>query len=63
MRHQAWNLLKIDMAVQYRAGLAGVEVVTFAAAVDPAKYPVLSVTAEPGDGNPEPTGPEVLRSR
>ena len=36
--------------------------VTFAAAVDPAKYPVLSVTAEPGDGNPEPTGPEVLRS-
>lgn len=37
--------------------------VTFAAAVDPAKYPVLSVTAEPGDGNPEPSGPEVLRSR
>jgi anti-sigma-K factor RskA len=37
--------------------------VTFAAAVDPAKYPVLSVTAEPGDGNPDPTGPEVLRSR
>jgi anti-sigma-K factor RskA len=37
--------------------------VRFAAAVDPAKYPVLSVTAEPGDGNPEPTGPEVLRSR
>ena len=37
--------------------------VTFAAAVDPAKYPVLSVTAEPGDGNPEPTGPEALRSR
>jgi anti-sigma-K factor RskA len=36
--------------------------VTFAAAVDPAKYPVLSVTAEPGDGNPERTGPEVLRS-
>jgi anti-sigma-K factor RskA len=37
--------------------------VRFAAAVDPAKYPVLSVTAEPGDGNPAPTGPEVLRSR
>jgi hypothetical protein len=37
--------------------------VTFAAAVDPAKYPVLSVTAEPGDGNPARTGPEVLRSR
>jgi anti-sigma-K factor RskA len=36
--------------------------VRFAAAVDPAKYPVLSVTAEPGDGNPEATGPEVLRS-
>jgi anti-sigma-K factor RskA/putative zinc finger protein len=36
--------------------------VRFAAAVDPSKYPVLSVTAEPGDGNPERTGPEVLRS-
>jgi len=35
--------------------------VTFAAAVDPVKYPVLSVTAEPGDGDPRPTGPEVLR--
>lgn len=33
------------------------------AAVDPAKYPELSVTAEPADGNPEPNGPEVLRSR
>ena len=37
--------------------------VTFAAAVDPALYPVLSVTAEPGDGDPRPTGPEVLLSR
>ena len=37
--------------------------VTFAAAVDPALFPVLSVTAEPGDGDPQPTGPEVLRSR
>jgi anti-sigma-K factor RskA len=36
--------------------------VRFAAAVDPAKFPVLSVTAEPGEGNPAPTGPEVLRS-
>jgi anti-sigma-K factor RskA len=36
--------------------------VRFAAAVDPAEYPVLSVTAEPGDGNPRRTGPEVLRS-
>jgi anti-sigma-K factor RskA len=36
--------------------------VRFAAAVDPAKYPVLSVTAEPSDGNPGRTGPEVLRS-
>lgn len=35
--------------------------VRFAAAVDPALYPVLSVTAEPGDGDPRPTGPEVLR--
>jgi anti-sigma-K factor RskA len=37
--------------------------VRFAAAVDPAEYPVLSVTAEPGDGNPERTGPEVLGSK
>ena len=37
--------------------------VTFAAAVDPALYPVLSVTAEPGDGDPQAIGPEVLRSR
>ena len=36
--------------------------VRFAAAVDPAKYPVLSVTAEPGDGDPQRTGPEVLRT-
>jgi anti-sigma-K factor RskA len=37
--------------------------VDLTAAVDPALYPVLSVTAEPGDGNPRRTGPEVLRSR
>lgn len=36
--------------------------VTFAAAVDPAKYPILSVTAEPGDGDPSPSGPDILRS-
>ena len=34
----------------------------FAAAVDPALYPVLIVTAELGDGDPRPTGPEVVRS-
>jgi anti-sigma-K factor RskA len=37
--------------------------VRFAAAVDPAKYGRLAVTAEPGDGNPAPNGPDVLRSR
>jgi anti-sigma-K factor RskA len=37
--------------------------VRFAAAVDPAVYSTLSVTAEPGDGNPQRTGPEVLRSQ
>lgn len=37
--------------------------VQLTAAVDPAKYPELSVTAEPGDGDPAPNGPEVLRSR
>ena len=37
--------------------------VELTAAVDPAKYPDLAVTAEPGDGNPAPNGPEVLRTR
>lgn len=37
--------------------------VQLTAAVDPAKYPELSVTAEPGDGDPALNGPEVLRSR
>jgi Anti-sigma-K factor rskA len=37
--------------------------VRFTAAVDPAKYPGLAVTAEPGDGNPAPQGPDVLRFR
>jgi anti-sigma-K factor RskA len=40
----------------------GRSVVELTAAVDPALYPILSVTAEPADGNPERTGPEVLRS-
>ncbi len=35
----------------------------FTAAADPARYSGLSVTAEPGDGNPRPSGVEVLRSR
>lgn len=34
--------------------------VDLTAAVDPALYPRLSVTAEPGDGDPLPGGPEVL---
>jgi hypothetical protein len=34
--------------------------VTFAAAVDPERYPKLSVTREKGDGNPQRGGPEVL---
>ena len=36
--------------------------VRFAAAVDPAKYPGLAVTAEPGDGDPAPSRPDVMRS-
>jgi anti-sigma-K factor RskA len=36
--------------------------VELTAAVDPRLYPALSVTAEPADGNPQRTGPEVLRS-
>ncbi len=41
----------------------GRSVVELTAAVDPLLYPILSVTAEPADGNPQRTGPEVLRSR
>ncbi|MGQ0617120.1 MAG: anti-sigma factor [Acidimicrobiia bacterium] len=37
--------------------------VTFAAAVDPALYPVVSITAEPGDGDPAPSAVEVLRAQ
>ncbi len=37
--------------------------VRFAAAVDPAKYPMLAVTAEAGDGDPSPTPPDLLRSK
>jgi anti-sigma-K factor RskA len=37
--------------------------VELTAAVDPKLYPVLSITAEPGDGNPRRTGAEVLVSR
>ena len=32
-------------------------------AVDPKKLPVLEITAEPGDGNPLPAGPAVLRTQ
>jgi len=37
--------------------------VDFTAAVDPKRYPRLAVTAEPGDGDPAPSGPDVLRGR
>jgi hypothetical protein len=36
--------------------------VRLAAAVDPARYPVVEITAEPGDGDPAATGPVVLRT-
>lgn len=36
--------------------------VDLTAAVDPELYPELSITAEPGDGDPSPTGAEVLRA-
>ena len=42
---------------------AGRSNVSLTAAVDPKKYPGLSITREPGDGNPARTGPEVLRGR
>ena len=37
--------------------------VQFAAAVDPARYRGIAVTAEPGDGDPAPTLPDVLTGR
>jgi hypothetical protein len=36
--------------------------VELTAAVDPALYPTIVVTAEPGDGNPLPSGVEVMRA-
>lgn len=36
--------------------------VDLTAAVDPERYPVITITAEPGDGDPSPTGPVVLRA-
>lgn len=47
----------------FHPDLQGRSDVRFAAAVDPKKYPVLSVTAEPGNGDPRPSRHEVLRSR
>ena len=40
----------------------GVSDVRLTAAVDPAKYPILIVTAERGDGDPRPSRNVVLRS-
>ena len=34
--------------------------VTFAAAVDPARFPTVEITAEPADGDPAATGPTVM---
>ncbi len=34
--------------------------VELTAAVDPTAYPEVSATAEPGDGDPGPSGTEVL---
>ena len=37
--------------------------VALTAAVDPRLYPVLVITAEPGDGDPGPSGTEILRGQ
>ncbi|MDY7099863.1 MAG: anti-sigma factor [Actinomycetota bacterium] len=39
----------------------GVSDITLTAAVDPALYPMLVITAEPGDGDPSPSPIEVAR--
>ncbi len=41
---------------------AGRTDVSLTAAVDPALFPVVEITAEPGDGDPRPAGPAVLRA-
>ncbi|MGI8518649.1 MAG: anti-sigma factor [Acidimicrobiia bacterium] len=46
----------------FHPDLNGRSRVTLTAAVDPNNYPVVSITAEPGDGNPAATGPEVMRA-
>lgn len=38
----------------------GRSAVRFAAAVDPALYPIVQITAEPGDGDPAPSGDVVI---
>ncbi|HEY6415196.1 MAG TPA: anti-sigma factor, partial [Acidimicrobiales bacterium] len=40
----------------------GRSAVRLTAAVDPARYPQMVITAEPGGGDPAPNGPEVLRA-
>lgn len=37
--------------------------VTFAAAVDPTKFPTIEITAEPADGDPAPSGPTVMSAK
>jgi hypothetical protein len=41
---------------------AGRSDVQLKAAVDPALFPAVEITAEPGDGDPQPTGPVVMRA-
>lgn len=47
-------------AGSFHPDLDGRSHVTFAAAVDPTKFPTVEITAEPGDGNPAPSGPTVM---
>lgn len=46
----------------FHPDLRGRTDVVLTAAVDPAEYPILVVTEEPGDGDPRPSGREVLRA-
>ncbi len=46
----------------FHPDLEGRSEATFTAAVDPTIYPTISVTAEPGDGDPQPSDVEVLRA-
>lgn len=68
--HELWLLSPDDAPGRPRRVSAGTFTVRrgdmptlpLSVGADPARYPIASVTAEPGDGDPRPSGRELLRS-